>query len=303
MRLTLFEAMTGQYTHASSGVRDTNNRAILAKRGMERLQMLSQEPMVMNNPKRRYALLYDALQANGTSDPTRYLGSEEEWMAAGQAPMAGNQPSPGGNPPPSAANTGPVPPEIAALAQQLNMPPEAVMAQVMALAQQNNMPPEAVVAQLQARANGGPGQPGNPSAPAGQVPPEIAALAQQLHMPPEAVMAQVMTLAQQNNVPPEAVVAELQKRVSGEQGQPGGASPAPANAGPIPPEITALAEQMHIAPEAAIAVVMELAKQNQLSPEAVVAQLLERLRSGQEHPGGTPPPSAQAETGGVNHAG
>lgn len=75
----LFAAMQGSYTVSASGVRDTNNRAILAKRAMERVQILMNEPMVMSNPERRYALLYDTLQANGTAQPERYLGSVEEW--------------------------------------------------------------------------------------------------------------------------------------------------------------------------------------------------------------------------------
>ena len=82
--VSLFAALQGEYVVSASGIRDTSNRAILAKRAMERMQLLSNEPNVMQNTERRYALLFDVLQANGTANPERYLGSLEEWQQAEQ---------------------------------------------------------------------------------------------------------------------------------------------------------------------------------------------------------------------------
>lgn len=132
--VTLFDAMQQKYLITSSGIRDTNNRAILAQRAMERLQILMAEPMVATDVSKRYTLLYDTLQANGTSDPERYLGTVKEWQqkeqmaaqAAAQqaqidaAAQAGGVPA-GADGAPAAEGGGEFPEEVLAYAEQYGM--------------------------------------------------------------------------------------------------------------------------------------------------------------------------------------
>jgi hypothetical protein len=157
--LSLFEVLQGKHVLTTSGVRDTNNRAIQARRAMERVQLLTNEPQVMQHPERRYALLYDALQANGTAKPERYLGSVDEWRAPTSPPAAAppaGTPVTGGMPmpatEPSATAAGPLPdtpypPQfVQEIAQRAGAPPEAILALA---AQLGNPPPEQLLMALQ----------------------------------------------------------------------------------------------------------------------------------------------------------
>lgn len=157
--VTLKQAMAGSYRVTASGVRDTQNKGVLAKRAMERVGLLMQVPQVAQAPDRLYALLYDTLQATGTQDPTRYLGTAEEWAPpsapdgapmAPAAPAGALPPAMGAMPmqegiPPEAAQ---YPPELLALAQALGDSPDNLAAYIMQQAEQLQVSPDEVLQQM-----------------------------------------------------------------------------------------------------------------------------------------------------------
>jgi len=233
---SIYECFNYEYVVSTSGIRDTNNRAILAKRAIDRLQILVNEPMVMQNPEHRYSLLFDVLLANGTPNPERYLGTKEEWINAPPKQMqqvsAGNAPSdappgvgggasPAGSPAeivsPSTAGQTYNPADIQQLAVLAGVLPEELTQFAQS---QGNPPIQQLVEMVMQAKQMSQGQPQGQQMAPGQSPyppGAIETLAQQLGVPPE----EILQIAEKMGFPPiEQLLAIIRQMIE----QPGGAN-------------------------------------------------------------------------------
>lgn len=161
--IDMFDVMETPIILTTSGVRDTNNRAIRARQAMERVSMLmSLPPPVIQAIKIPasgiYNLLYDAMQANGVTNPERYLGepAEDKTPIITEQPPAPPQPqgmpagmlpeammmAQGGMPPQGM----PMPPQGQPMPQQGGMPySEEDMMFLQNVAQQLGIPIERIL--------------------------------------------------------------------------------------------------------------------------------------------------------------
>lgn len=69
----------------ANGLTESSNRQQRAQQMTQLITALTNEPNVMQDPKRRYTLLHDYVQGIGISEPEKYLGSPDEWIAKDQA--------------------------------------------------------------------------------------------------------------------------------------------------------------------------------------------------------------------------
>ncbi len=247
-KVTLKKALAGNYRVVASGVRDTQNKAILAKRATERLDAmltLLQHPSgigaMLFQPENVHAVTSDFFQAGG-SDPSRYIVPLEEMLknvqaAQQQAAQVAQQPA---QPPVEQG----MPPElqqaILQLAQQQGVPPEQLIQQIMQQAQSTGQPPEAIVQQMlsqtappvggspsaspsagmmpAAAPQGGMGSASSPDA----IPPEmqqaIVQLAQMLGITPEELIEKIVMEAQRQGVDPLQILQQLIAEAQGGQG-------------------------------------------------------------------------------------
>lgn len=76
----LQDVLEGKYSFVVSGAAGGGNKALRARRSQERFALLSQDPVVQNNPALKYQALFDVLKDSGDRDPEIYIGRKEDYI-------------------------------------------------------------------------------------------------------------------------------------------------------------------------------------------------------------------------------